>query len=281
MTNFKLILGSFIASITLGFSFIPKLLNTRTSKVIVEQNISYGSHEMQKLDLCKPKDFQGNVPGVMLIHGGGGDKKSFLNSCKKLAENGFVAITVNFQETPAPSYKVVLSDNRKALAWLKSSNKVDGEKIGVMGGSLGGYVASMAGTGEFKDKVDCVVNNFGPTDFTDENWEYSPWKDEFIEKFFGGVTYEDDPELYKNLSPITHVSENDALSWLFTRSTNDPLIPRSQMTRMIDALNSNGKETEFYEYDGKGGGHSNKLPLWKARKLFNKRVNFLTNCLSS
>ncbi|OGM12572.1 hypothetical protein A2V80_00925 [Candidatus Woesebacteria bacterium RBG_16_39_8b] len=250
------------------------------SNIIVEKDIAYGSLPKQKLDLCKPKSVSGKVPGVILVHGGGGDKSDFLNACKELAKNGLIAITVNFRETPPPSWKVILEDNRRALAWLKARNDVDSEKIGAMGGSAGAYVASMMGTTEFENKVNCVENNFGPTDFSDEAWGEGPLYDEFVDKFFGGVTYEENPELYKQLSPITHASANDANPWFFTRSTNDQLVPRSQMTKMIDALENVGISTEFYEYEGTGGGHANNLPPLAALQLFNKRINFLVDCLS-
>jgi len=249
------------------------------SNIIIEKNIAYGNLPKQKLDLCRPRSISGKVPGVILIHGGGGDKSDFLPACKELAQRGFVAITVNFRESPPPSWKAVLDDNKNALAWLKLRDDVDGEKIGALGGSLGGYVASMLGTTEFQNKVNCVVNNFGPTDFTDEAWGEGPLYDEFVEKFFGGVSYEENPQLYKQLSPITHASANDASPWFFTRSTNDHLVPLSQMTKMIDALSSLGLDTEFYEYEGTGSGHANNLPPLAALQLFNKRINFLEACL--
>jgi acetyl esterase len=260
-------------------SFAPIRPEAKTSGIVVQKDIAYGKHPKQKLDLCKPKNLEGRAPAVILIHGGGGDKSQHLTECKALARNGLVAIAVNFREEPYPSYQAILLDNRNALNWLKARAEVDSEKIAAMGGSLGGYVSSMAGPAEFKNKVNCVVNNFGPTDFTDEELEGSPLKDDFVEKFFGGMTYEENPELYEDLSPIFNVSANDAQSWLFTRSTNDQLVPRSQMTRMIDALTDAGIKTEFYEYSGRGEGHANKLPFWQASKLLNKRVSFLVNCL--
>lgn len=288
MKGFRLILIAsslfiilFAVNILQNKSLSPKKSNAQATEIIVEKDKPYGQHEKQKLDLCKPINLSKKVPGVILIHGGGGDKSQHLAECKALARNGLVAIAVNFREEPAPAYKVILPDNKMALAWLKARDDVDPTRIGAMGGSLGGYVASMAGASEFKDKVNCVVNNFGPTDFTDENWEGGPLADEFVEKFFGGVTYEENPQLYESLSPITHVSSNDAAPWLFTRSTNDQLVPRSQMTRMIDALKNVGIKTEFYEYNGTGGGHANKLPPLKALQLFRKRINFLVNCLSN
>lgn len=288
MKSFRIILIAsslliilFAVNLLQNKSFSPLKSNAATSNIIVKKDISYGTHPKQKLDLCKPANLQGQAPGVILIHGGGGDKSQHLSECKALAKNGLVAVAVNFREEPAPSWKVILNDNSLALSWFKERNYVDSERIGAMGGSLGGYASSMSGTYESSDKANCVVNNFGPTDFTDENFEGTPLVDEFVEKFFGGVTYEENPQLYERLSPITHVSADDAKSWLFTRSTNDTLIPRSQMTRMIDALKGVGIKTEFFEYNGTGGGHANKLPPLKTLQLFRKRINFLTNCLSS
>lgn len=262
-------------------SVAPTKLSAFISGVTIEYDIAYGAHPKQKLDLCKPKTIAGKVPAVMLIHGGEGDKNGFTSICKKLAKGGFVAAAVNFREDPPPSYEVILADNHAALSWLKAKDYVDPNKIGSWGGSLGGYVSSMAGTFESSDKVQCVNNNYGPTDFTDPSeWQGSSQADEFTEKFFGGVTYDENPQLYRDLSPITHVSSNDAGKWLFTRSTNDQLVPRTQMTKMIEALKAVGLQTEFYEYKGTGNGHANKLGLLQARKLLQKRLNFMTECLN-
>lgn len=263
-------------------SVAPTKSNASISGVTIESDIAYGSHPKQKLDLCKPKNITGKLPAVILIHGGGGDKSSFTSICKNLAGKGFVAAAVNFREDPPPTYKVILPDNSVALTWLKSRDYVDPNKIGAWGGSLGGYVSSMLGTVESSDKVQCVNNNYGPTDFTDPiEWEGSTLADEFIEKFFGGVTYDENPQLYRNLSPITQVSSNDAGKWLFTRSTNDQLVPRTQMTKMIESLTAVGLQTEFYEYKGTGSGHANQLRPLQAAKLLQKRLNFMTSCLNN
>lgn len=256
-----------------------KILKVLPGKILVNKNLSYGTDKKQKLDLCLPKDLKEEAPGVILIHGGGGDKKSFLMMCKSLAKEGLVAATINFREEPPPSYPKILEDVSLALIWLKARDEVNPKKIGAVGGSLGGYIASLTGTSEFKDKVVCVENNFGPTDFTDPNLEKSQLRDTFVENFFGGVTYEENPDLYIRLSPITHVSKDDA-KFFFTRSKNDKLVPRTQMTLMIDKLNSVGIEAEFYEYEGEGTGHANKLSLKSSALLFSKRVSFVKECLS-
>ena len=248
--------------------------------IVFQQDIPYGSLPKQKLDLCKPKNLQGKVPGIIIIHGGGSDKSKHTAQCKKFAQNGFVAVAVNYREEPAPSWKVILADNRLALDWLKARDDVANGKIGAVGASAGGYVSSMMGVHEAEMDVQCVNNNYGPTDFTDTSWDWdSELGQYFVAKFFGGVTYEQNPALYKQLSATAHVSSDDAASWLFTRSTNDHLVPRSQMTRMVDALNKVGIKTEVYEYDGAGTGHANNLPPLQDLRLFNKRIDFMVNCL--
>lgn len=251
-------------------------------EITVEKDIPYGTLPKQKLDLCKPANVSDNLPGVIIIHGGGGDKSQHTTQCKALAKKGIVVIAINYRESPAPAWKVVLGDSTLAYNWLISREDVDSGRIGSMGGSLGGYVASMFGvTSELIDKPICVENNYGPTDFTDPGeWDESLFLDYFIDRFFG-VTYDENPTLYTKLSPITHVSSDDAGSWLFTRSTNDQLIPRTQMTKMIAALNSVGITTEFYEYDGTGTGHANKLSLLQSYLLLNKRIEFMSDCLYS
>jgi len=250
--------------------------------IIVDNDLAYGTLPLQKLDLCEPKNISGKVPAVILIHGGGGDKSDYSLICRQLAKEGLVVIAVNFRESPPPAYKVILPDNRDALSWLKQRPEVDPQRIAAMGGSLGGYVSSLLGTMEFPNKVKCVANNYGPTDFTDPSfYADSPIKEQFVDKFFGGVTFEDDPQLYRDLSPITHVSAQDAQPWLFTRSRNDHLVPRSQMERMVAALKGVGISSQIYEYNGTGSGHANTLPAKENLKLLDTRISFLVQCLSS
>lgn len=274
--------ASFLQNRSFGTNGIKA--NSQDSSLI--KDLPYGPDPMQKLDLCIPNNLSsGNSASlVILLHGGGGDKSDFLSVCKMLAERGIPAATANYREDPPPAYPRVVEDAKSALAYLTKLAQNRGitiQKTGAWGGSMGGYLSSMLGTNEFDNKVDCVSNNYGPTDFTDPAWEgYTEADEQFINKFFGGVTYEQDPQLYQEASAITYVSTNDAPSWLFTRSTNDHLVPRSQMIRMSDALRAIGIDTEIYEYTGVGPGHANKLPPLQARKLLNKRLDFMQNCLS-
>lgn len=246
----------------------------------VEKNVKYGTDPKHVLDLCKPRDLTKKVPLVILIHGGGGDKSSYWGSCQRLATSGYIAAAVNFREDPPPAYPKFMEDIRKALAFLRQMETVDGTKTAAMGGSGGGTASSFLGLEESPQKVSCVVDQFGPVDFTDPQLLSLPlWQKKLFPKLFGNVSYEENPEFYKKASPITYVSGDDA-DFFLTRSVNDRIVPRSQPERLIRALRAAGKVVpDLYEFNGTGGGHSTKLPAGDAETLWLAQKNFLDRCL--
>lgn len=251
------------------------------TSIVVQRNIPYGKEGKQVLDLCRPKNLTGNVSGVALFHGGGGDKSDFLPICKQLAASGYVAATINFREEPAPAYPLLMADAKLALAWLRERPNVDGRRMAAWGGSLGGYLSSHLGTREDTEKVQCVVNNYGPTDLFDPALEENTWlMEQAVEKFFNGVTKEEDPDLYRDASPVTHVSADDA-EFVFTRSVNDNLVPKSQAERMIEALRAEGKDVpDLFEFQGTGNAHALKMGRTEMQRVWDFQKGFLDRCLA-
>src|SRR4051794_6105658 len=67
--------------------------------VVFEPNIEYANPDGQhlQLDLARPKEGTGPFPAVVCIHGGGfraGSRQGYDGLCLKLAEQGYVAVTV-------------------------------------------------------------------------------------------------------------------------------------------------------------------------------------------
>lgn len=251
------------------------------ASTVVQRNIPYGEEGKQVLDLCRPKNLAGKAPGVALFHGGGGDKADFLPICKQLAASGYVAAAINFREEPAPAYPLLMADAKLALAWLRERPDVDGRRMAAWGGSLGGYLSSHLGTREDTERVQCVVNNYGPTDLFDPSLEENTWlMEQAVGKFFNGVTKEEDPDLYRDASPITHVSAEDA-EFVFTRSVNDRLVPKSQAERMIAALRAEGKDVPaLFEFQGTGNAHALKMGRTEMQRVWEFQKGFLDRCLA-
>ena len=156
------------------------------AEVILENNIEYTNPDNQHLqvNLARPKG-EGPFPAVLCIHGGGfraGSRQGYDGLIKKLAERGYVAVTASYRLAPKYQFPAVY-DVKAAVRWLRANATkyhIDPERIGVTGGSAGGHLAQFlgntAGVAAFEgdggnptqpSRVACVVNMYGPSDFTE------------------------------------------------------------------------------------------------------------------
>lgn len=244
--------------------------------VTIQQNVAYGSESWQKMDLCMPKGAQGKLPAMLVIHGGGGDKRDMAPACKRFASVGFLAAAINwYMQTPA--YPQLVKDAQLALANIKHRPDVDPTRVGSMGVSAGGYLSMMLGTLDFPDKVGCVVSVAGPTDFTDPAAQTEAvFRNQFGPRFFGDKL--NDQAYLLDASPIAHVSPTMA-NMIFFRSVNDHLVPLSQFDRMNAALAQIGKKANLIQIDGQGPGHALQTNAATALKLWDDERSFVDNCL--
>ncbi|MDB5173680.1 MAG: alpha/beta hydrolase, partial [Phycisphaerales bacterium] len=170
-------------------SLVMMLVNVRSARageIIFEEGIEYSNPDNQhlKLDIARPKEDAGLRPAVVCIHGGGfraGDRNGYDGLCKKLAEHGYVAVTVTYRLAPKYQFPAAVVDVKTAVRWMRANAQkyhVDPERIAALGGSAGGHLAQYLGvTGDVhrfdgdeypgvSSKVQCVINYFGPSDLT-------------------------------------------------------------------------------------------------------------------
>lgn len=200
------------------------------SSVVEKRNLVYHSVEGRKLhiDVFYPKKKGEAQPGVLLIHGGGwasGTKSHLIPLAQKLAENGFVAATVEYRLSPEALYPAGVIDLKTALKWLRinaSQFNLDTSKVATLGTSAGATLASLLGTTggnatfcshkvsqAVSDKVQAIINIDGVLDFTDpaeSGKDNDPQKPSAGARWFGG-TFKQKPELWIEASPLTYVDE--------------------------------------------------------------------------
>ncbi len=267
------------------FSFLLTAC-TQSSGTTVEKNLSYGDHELQTMDLCIPEDQEDKSPAIILIHGGGwrtGDKGGLSDECKKFAEDGMLALSMNYRLSPDDNWPTQQEDVNTVIDWVKENAdtyNIDPQKIAVFGKSAGGHLAALAGTAN--DAVSCTVIMYGPTDMTGL-YEYadsiknpkSELGTKVLSVLFGG-TPEDNPSVYSKSSPVTHISSSSA-QFHITHGSNDKLAPIDQSIEFADKLNGAGVNVVLKEIEGMGHG-TKGLSTKEKNDLFAEQLAFINEC---
>ena len=239
----------------------------------IREGLTYGPNERNDLDLFLPKDDGKSLrPAVIVIHGGAwrsGDKRQLRNLAELFARRGYVAAAINYRLAPKWSYPAQLDDCQRAVRWLRKNAKefrVDPKRFGAAGASAGGHLALLLGTREVRDdsdadlkgissKVQCVLSICGPTDLTDKRYAQAA-RDSDLGKIlieFIGKPYDEAPNLWKEASPIYHVSPDDAPTFII-HGDQDSIVPFEQSVRFAEALRKVGVEVQLVAIKGMDHG---------------------------
>jgi acetyl esterase/lipase len=257
-------IGTALGALLLGFTGCQ----ARAGEVKVEKDVVYGTVQETPLllDAYTPDDTTAKHPGIVLIHGGGfigGDKSFYAPMGKRLAAKGYAVFSLNYRLAPKNHYPAAVDDVQRAVRWLRAHAAVyrlDPDHIGALGDSAGGYLVAMLGTRETRDnsdadlakfssKVQCVVDLYGPADFTLPASSTGQAGIYLLTQFFGKPP-DQAVDLYKDGSPIVYVTKESA-PFLIVHGTADMLVPPDQSRRMHDALRAADVKVtlvELYKY---------------------------------
>ncbi len=230
--------------------------------VVFEKGIEYSNPDDQhlQLDMARPRG-GGPFPAVICIHGGGfraGTREGYDGLIKKLAEHGYVAVTVSYRLAPKYPFPAAVHDVKAAVRWLRTNAAkyhVDPERIGATGGSAGGHLAQFlrvtggvkefegdGGNAEQSSRVACVVNFYGPSDFT-KSYGKSVDAAEVLPLFLGG-NLEQARKKHIEASPLYWVTP-DAAPTLCIHGTKDQYVEFAQAEWIVDKLKAAGVEAEL------------------------------------
>lgn len=245
---------------------------TVPDSVVWETGVEYTNPDDQhlQLNIARPKDGDGPFPAVLCIHGGGfraGKREGYDALCLRLAEKGFVAATCTYRLAPKYQFPAAVHDTKAAVRWLRANAakyKINPQKIGVTGGSAGGHLAQFLavtqdvpefeGTGGNADQssnVTCVVNVYGPSDFT-KSYGKSVDAHEVLPLWLGG-NLETARARHIRSSPLYWVTPNAAPT-LCIHGTEDKYVAHEQAVWMIDKLKAATVEAELLTLEGAGHG---------------------------
>jgi acetyl esterase/lipase len=246
-------------------------------EIVFEKDIEYSNPDGQhlQLNLARPKEGDGLRPAVLCIHGGGfraGKRERWDALCQKLAGDGYVAATVTYRLAPKYQFPAAIYDVKAAVRWLRKNSaiyQIDPDRIGVVGDSAGGHLAQFLGvTGDLADfegleelgdavtdlessAVTCVVNYYGPSDFT-KSYGKSVDAAEVLPLWLGGdATKERRKHIFA--SPLYWVTPNAAPT-LLIHGTDDKYVAFEQAEWIHDRLKAAEVEVELLKLEGAGHG---------------------------
>ena len=240
------------------WSLIPGLLLlaaplSAADAFTLKYDIVYGTVGETNLcmDIAFPTQSCGPIPCVVVIHGGAwtlGNKSMHTNEIKYFAKQGYVSVSIGYRLAPDHRFPAQIEDVKCAIRYLRANCKkfnIDPDQIGAVGFSAGAHLSMMLGTMNQEDgfegkggwpdessKVQAVVSYYGPTqlDANDIPKESVP----LVSNFIGG-SQKEKPNAYRQASPLTYVSPEDAPMLLF-HGTSDPIVPYSQAIKMVTAM---------------------------------------------
>lgn len=203
-------------------------------------------------------DAEGVWPCILDIHGGGWKARQIESDkpmMERLAARGFVTALVTYRLSTEAKYPAALHDCKAALRCLRAHAKelkLDPQRIGCMGGSAGGHLSGLTamtsglaefeGVGPFQDQSSAVKACIVMAATQDMLSANRAKTNEGAVLFFGD-TAQDQPEIYRMASPITHVRA-DVPPTIFIEGEKDTLkIGRAEMMEKLKAL---GIETSVH-----------------------------------
>lgn len=117
--------------------------------VIRVENISYGPHKMNVLDVYRPQIAEIKLPVIVSVHGGGwvyGDKELYSHYCLDLAKRGFVVVNFTYRLSPENKFPCHLEDTVMVFDWMRKNATrfgIDRDNIFAVGDSAGGHILAL------------------------------------------------------------------------------------------------------------------------------------------
>jgi dipeptidyl aminopeptidase/acylaminoacyl peptidase len=209
----------------------------------------------------------GKSPAVVLAHGGptGQVLDSFNSAAVALASRGYLVIAANVRgstgygvEFERSNYQDLgggdLQDYVYAARFLVASGYVDAAKIGIYGGSYGGYMAMMA-IGKTPETWAAAVELFGITDWLTEQEHEDPELQQYDQSKLGDPVK--DRAVYEKASPIRYFHAAKA-PLLVLQGANDVRDPKEEAEQAVTVLEREGKVVQAHYYADEGHGFTKR-----------------------
>jgi dipeptidyl aminopeptidase/acylaminoacyl peptidase len=139
---------------------------------------------------------------------------------------------------------------------LAATGVIDPDRIGILGGSYGGYMTLAALT--FRPEEFAVgVDLFGISNWHRTVQNIPPWWESFRAYLIEEMGDFDDEEYFRSISPLFH-AENIVKPLMVLQGANDPRVLQVESDEIVAAAKANGVPVEYVVFDDEGHGFAKK-----------------------
>jgi len=211
------------------------------------------------------------VPAMVWVHGGPGGQSrvGFSSFIQYLVNHGYAVLAVNNRGSSGYGKTFFTLDDQNhgdkdlkdciwGKKWLAGQDYIDENKIGIIGGSYGGYM-TMAAMAFTPDEFKVGVNIFGVTNWLRTLKSIPPYWESFREALYkemGDPNTADSVRLY-NISPVFH-GANVKNPVMVLQGANDPRVLQIESDEMVAAIKENDVYCEYVVFPDEGHGFRKK-----------------------
>jgi ABC-type dipeptide/oligopeptide/nickel transport system ATPase component len=198
-----------------------------------------------------------NIPTVLVVHGGpwARDTWGYDPEVQFLANRGFAVLQINYRGSTGYGKKFLNAGNRErggkmlddlidSADWIVRQGIADKKRLGIYGGSYGGYATLSALA--FRPKVfACGVDYVGVSNLLTFMNTIPPYWETFRELMYKRVgNPKIDQELLRRRSPLFAANKIEVPLFV-AQGYNDPRVNHAEAEQIVHALKANGKPVEY------------------------------------
>ena len=210
------------------------------------------------------------VPALVWVHGGPGGQSrvGYSATIQHLVNHGYAVLAVNNRGSSGYGKTFFHMDDRKhgevdlqdcvfARTYLEGLDWVDGTRVGIIGGSYGGYMV-LAALAFAPEAFDVGIDIFGVSNWLRTLESIPPWWGAFRDGLYAEMG---DPskerERLERISPLFH-AKNITRPLLVVQGANDPRVLQVESDEIVAAVKENGVPVEYLVFADEGHGFEKK-----------------------
>jgi dipeptidyl aminopeptidase/acylaminoacyl peptidase len=262
--------------ITAAPSRLTNALNPsiRREDLVVPTVVRFKSYDNVEIPgvLYKPHQASAaaKAPGVVLVHGGPGGQAQvgYVALTQALVNHGYVVFDINNRGSSGYGKTFFAMDDKKhgeadlgdvvaSRKMLADTGYVDAARIGIAGGSYGGYMVLAALTLQ-PDAFKVGVDLFGISNWVRTLTSIPPWWGSFKDALYaemGNPTT--DSERLHRVSPLFNADKIKA-PLMVLQGANDPRVLKVESDEIVAAAKKNGVPVEYIVFPDEGHGFVKK-----------------------